>query len=339
MTTPAQVQPVLQSPQPAKPPVAPQVPLKSGRELLREAKPVIDYGENFGIDPEPAPVTPAPAAATPEPAAPVAPAAPNNTRELEDARIRQAIAEQEAARAKSELERLTRQAQTPAPAPEPEIDLVKLMAEDPLKAIEVISERTAKRVKAETLQEIGAQQQLSEIQDAHQSRVSQFQSNVNKVLAENADLANPDSALTKIYLSLDQEMPELLTVPDGPLKAIRIAKDRLALQSQQAPAPATPTPSAPSNGAPAPAPDNGAIREAEKRGQQAEAARQESVRAAQMVSGPSRVPPPTPSAQLTAEQKLAARKMRMSEEEYQKFLERSPKYFAKEPTAQRRRHV
>lgn len=308
---------------------APAAPVKKGKEILKEvrgvhkvAKAETDYTEDFNNDNPKGVIATTPAAIVP----PVVttPTIDPKDQALKEAQTRAQILEIENARAKAERDLLMAQEQArlsaPTPStPEPEIDLVAMLTEDPLQAMTIIAQRAAKEEREKVLQEMEVKQQSTDFQEQVQAKKNTYQANIQKVVSENPELADPNHRLTKIVQEIEAANPWLFTIPDGPLRTMEIARTKYELETLKA------------SGAPA----SGAIVQAEKKGQEAEAARQESVRAASMVSGPERGTPPSASVKLTPEQEFAARKLRMTPEKYIAYLGNSRSFFKKEESPRR----
>lgn len=299
----------------------------SGRELLRRAR-KIDYNEEEETPPAPVaekkeekPAAPANAPASSQAPVPAAPAA-KDPKELELERLRAAerLKALEAERLKAQNEILLQQ-QEASRQPEPEVDLNELFQQDPLAAMAEVARRTAKQVREETLAEIQKNEQAASAVDNFQKAQAAFAANIEKVKTENKELEDPNHRLTQIYLNLEQELPFLLTIPEGPIKAIEIAKQRYELELLN-------TGKHPKLSA--------QVSDAVKQGQEQEARRQEQVNAASLVAGSNRGVPPSPSVKLTPEEELAARRLRLSPEAYSQFKPRSPKYFKKEEAPRRK---
>jgi hypothetical protein len=280
--------------------------------LLKSAIPKIDYSETFDDEPKPA-----------EPAV-VPPKSDPKEKLLEQALIRQRIAEVEAERAKAERDLLYRQQvhqqqlamQQGAPqSQEPSKEqLIAMYQDDPFAVIEMISQRVAQETKAKTIAEMQQQDQQQTVAQEFQQKQQTFQANVQKIVAENPQLMNPEDPLAKHIQAIEKEFPGLLMDPEGPIKGLGLAKQRLELEQLKAQKVAPPV---------------------VEEGKGTEPVR-ETVRVASMVTGPSRGVPPSPSVKLTKEEELAARKMRITPEQFASYKERSPKYFQKEAAPKRR---
>lgn len=299
-------------------PPAATTPEPTGREMLKAAIPAIDYSETF--DDEVKPVVEEPKKE--EPKVEEKKVDPKE-KLLEQALIRQRIAEVEAERAKAERDLLYRQRleqaqmqQMPAPQQnEPTKEqLVAMYQDDPFAVIEMISQRVAEETKKKTIAEMTQQDQQQQYVQDLQSKRQQFQANVQKIVAENPQLMNPEDPLAKHIQTIEKEFPGLLMDPEGPVKGLELAKQRLELEQLKAQKVVTPV---------------------VEEGKGTEPAR-ETVRVASMVTGPSRGVPPSPSVKLTKEEELAARKMRITPEQFASYKERSPKYFQKEQAPKRR---
>lgn len=309
---------------PATPIEPEKKPELSGREMLRSAK--IDYTEddieaNAPAEPQAA-VTPAAPVAV-APAAPVvSPAKDPKDLEIERLRAQERLATLEAEREKTRAAMLEqqREQERQAAASTPKVNPEELFQIDPIAAMRQVAEETAARVRAETIAEMEAQSSANENVDRYNQAVQQFAQNIEKVKTDNKELADPNHRLTQIYLNLEKEFPHFLTIPEGPIKAIEIAKQRYELEQLKAAQTAT----------------QAQVSEAVKQGQAIEAKRQESVGVASMVAGSSRGVPPSPSIKLTPEEERAARRLRITPEVYQQFKPQSPKYFKKEEAPRRK---
>ena len=300
------------------PPASTPAPDKSGRDLLREAKPVIDYSEKFDDGAKPVEEPPK-VEVKPEP-----PKVDPKEKLLEQALVRQRIAEVEAERAKAERDLLYRQqlaaqqAQAQAGAPQSQgptkEQLVAMYQEDPFQVIEMISQRVAQETKARTLAEVQQQGQQQEYVEDLTAKRQQFSANANKIVQENQELMDPEHALTKHLNAVQAEFPSLLMDPEGPIKGLGLAKQRLELEQLRAAKIVPPV-----------------VEEGKGTG-----AVQKPVSMAPMVTGPSRGVPPSPSVKLTPEERMAAQKMRITEEQFAAYRGSSPKYFQKEQAPKRR---
>ena len=298
--------------------VTPSAPQKSGREMIKDAIPKIDYSEKFDEDVKSAVVEPKVEEKKPEP-----PKVDPKEKLLEQALTRQKIAEIEAERAKAERDMLYRQqlaAQQQQQMPQQpqgptKEQLVQMYQEDPFQVIEMISQRVAAETKAKTIAEMQQQDQQQTLVQDYQSKVQRFQANSQKIQAETPELADPEHPLTKHLNAIQAEFPLLLADPDGPVKGLALAKQRLELEQLKA--------------------QTKQVQPAVEEGKATEPAR-ETVRVASMVTGPSRGVPPSPSVKLTPEEKMAAAKMRITEEQFASYKDRSPKYFQKEQAPKRR---
>ena len=127
---------------------------------------------------------------------------------------------------------------------------------------------------------------------------------------------DPEHALTKHLNAIQAEFPMLLQDPDGPIKGLNLAKQRYELEQLKAQKVVPPV-----------------VEEA----QATEPARQ-TVRVASMVTGPSRGVPPSPVVKLTPDEKMAAAKMRLTEEQFHTYKNRtgSSTLFQKEQAPKRR---
>lgn len=315
---PEPVKPVVPVAAPAPKLETPAAPVPSGRDMIRQAKGAVDYSEDFS---EGAPVVPAPAPAAAAPPAP-APTPDPKEAQLKEAQTRQRILEIEAARLQGERDLLLQQQRAAVAAPEPEVDLAAIFQEDPLRAMQIVAERTAKSVREETLKEMQTQQSAADFADTIQAKKNEYASNLKSVFEKHPELNDQNHRLTQIAKEIEGKMPYLLTVPDGPLQTIELAMNQYELEKLKSSAPAAPT-----------TPE--AISDAEKRGKASEAARQESVRVASLVAGPTPGAPPPASVALTKEQEYAARRLRMSNEEYSRYLQNTPKFFKQEEAPRR----
>lgn len=305
----------------------PQEPVKSGREILKDVraqKPTVDYSEDFTVTPGPTAPEP-PKAAEPTPAPAATPKVDPKEQALKEAEARNRILEIEAQRAQAERDLLLRQQEalrTPT-TPEPEVNIAELYETDPLQAVTIAVERAVKAEREKILGEIQVREQQENFEDQVRIRKENYAKNVKKVVDENPDLKDPNSRLSQLVADIEKNNPWLFTIEEGPLRTIEMAQNKLELEKlkSQPAAPATPE----------------AIIEAEKRGQVTEAARQTSVSEASRVAGPSRGTPPPTGIQLTKEQEYAARKLRMTPEQYAAYLKNSPKYFRKEEAPRRAR--
>lgn len=317
----------------------------SGLDLLKSAKENVDYSEKFEVSPEPikpaspvapkaepttpkeyqeqnAPVPAVPAVEVPKPTEP-----PKEDRVLREAQLRAEIAEREAIRAQAERDAMvqyqTMMARNAQPVhqeqPLSDEQLTELMQQNPVKAARYIAETTAKQVREQTMRELNQQDRQQQMISEFENKKKTFESNILQVHKDNPELQDTNHKLFQIYNGLDKEMPWLLTIPEGPLHAIKIAKERYELEQLK-------------TGAQAPQ----AIVEAEKKGKEAEAARRNAVEAASMLAGPSRGQPPASQVNLTDEEKLQARKMRLNPEEYAKYKTNTTSHFQKEAAPRRR---
>lgn len=296
----------------------------SGADLLRASltKPKVDYTETYNDEPE----VPA-AEAKPEVPSTVTPVVDeakkkNDLLEQEIARLRsqQEVLQQEMLRSQNEI--LKQVTAKPEAAKEPELteeQVAELMQTNPIKATRYISEQVARRVREETINELNQQEQVQIAQSEFTKKQQEYAGNIEKVRKENPELADPNHRLTQIVLGLETEMPYLMRIPEGPIKALEIAKSRYELEQVKA---------AKAAEAPASTPTETA--------EQAKPATpvRETPRAAAMVGGASRGVPPTTGITLTEDQKLAARRMRLTPEEYSKHLKNSG--FRKEEVPKRR---
>ena len=303
-------------------PVTQTPPELSGRQLLKTAK--IDYTETEEPAPAPTATPNAPASSqAPAATAPVVPAPvvkdPKDV-ELERLRIQERLNAMEAERVKAQNELLLSQAKQSQEAPAQEVNIDELFQQDPLSAMRYIAEQTAIRVRQETLAQVQQQEQAQAATERFVEAQKAFSANIEKIKTENKELQDPNHRLTQIYIGLEQEFPHFMTIAEGPLKAMEIAKQRYELEKLKATPPVTPT----------------QVSEAVKQGQEIEARRQEQVQAASMVAGSSRGVPPSPAVKLTPEEELAARRLRMTPETYTQFKPKSPKYFKKEEAPRRK---
>lgn len=319
---PEDIKPVVATPV-VTPETTPPTPQPSGREMLRTAK--IDYSEddletNAPASPQTPVVVATPAVATPAVVTP--PVKDPKDIEIERLRAQERLATLEAEREKTRAAMLEQQRQQERQAAEatPPVDVAQLFQEDPIAAMKLVAEQTAIRVRQETLAEMEAQQANQDTVENWNRAVHTFNANIAKVRDENKELSDPNHRLTQIYLGLEKEFPHFLAIPEGPIKAIEIAKQRYELEQLKAAQTATPA----------------QVSEAVKQGQAIEAKRQESVGVASMVAGSSRGVPPSPSVKLTPEEEHAARRLRLTPEAYQQFKPRSPKYFKKEEAPRRK---
>lgn len=297
---------------------------KGGRDLLREAMPKIDYSEKFDEEVKPVEEAKPKEEVRPEEKKPEEKKVDPKEKLLEQALLRQRIAEVEAERAKAERDLLFRQQlqqaqlaqQVSAPqSNEPTKEqLIQMYQDDPFAVIEMISKRVADETKKKTIAEMNQQDQQQQVVQEFQSKQQRFAENAQKIVQENKELLDPEHPLTKQLAAIQAEFPLLLADPDGPIKGLNLAKQRLELESLKSKQVITP---------------------AVEEGKATEPAR-ETVRVASMVTGPSRGVPPSPSVKLTPEEKMAAQKMRLTEEQFSAFKERSPKYFQKEQAPRRR---
>jgi hypothetical protein len=324
--------------------MSPEAPVQSGLDLLKSAKPPVDYSEKFEVSPEPIkPSTPALKAepTTPEeyaaetakqvpitpPPAPVVPAK-GDDRALKEAQLRAEIAEREAIRAQAERDAMVQYQQMMAAQARPvahqeqplnDEQLTELMQQNPVKAARYIAETTAKQVREQTMRELSAQDRQQAMVSEFENKKKTFEANILEVHKQNPELQDANHKLFQIYNGLDKEMPYLLTIPEGPLHAIKIARERYELEQLKA-------------GVQKP----DAIIEAEKKGKEAEAARRNAVESAAMLAGPSRGQPPVSQVSLNDEEKLQARKMRLSPEEYSKYKGNTTSHFKTEAAPRRR---
>ena len=297
----------------------------SGADMLRATltKPKVDYSENFNEDVPPI-VETKKDEVPPTVTAPVVDEAKkkNDLLEQEIARLRlqQETLQQEMLRSQNEI--LKQVTAKPEVVKEPELteeQVAELMQTNPIKATRYISEQVARRVREETINELNQQEQVQIAQVEFQKKQQEYAGNIEKVRKENPELADPNHRLTQIVLGLETEMPYLMRIPEGPIKALEIAKARYELElvkTAKTPAASEEKPTEPAEQAKPATP----VRE--------------TPRAAAMVGGASRGVPPTTGVTLTEEQKLAARRMRLTPEEYAKHLKNSG--FRKEEAPKRR---
>lgn len=300
----------------------------SGADLLRASlsKPKVDYSENFNEDVPPV-VTEEKKPEVPPTVTPVVDEAKkkNDLLEQEIARLRlqQETLQQEMLRSQNEI--LKQVTAKPEVAKEPELteeQVAELMQTNPIKATRYISEQVARRVREETISELNQQEQVQIAQVEFQKKQQEYAGNIEKVRKENPELADPNHRLTQIVLGLETEMPYLMRIPEGPIKALEIAKARYELElvkTAKTPAASEEKPAEPAEQAKPATP----VRE--------------TPRAAAMVGGASRGVPPTTTITLTEDQKLAARRMRLTPEEYAKYTRNSG--FRKEEAPKRRASV
>lgn len=310
----------------------------SGAQDLRAAlkadtKTGIDYSEDFEGQGPPVVKTAVVAAAKPEETkTEVKPTLPS----AEEVK-RQEIFQREQARLQADRDRIFQQQQeliksqqaaleaSKAPKveekPLTEEQIAEMYQVDPVKTMRILAQQVAQQVRAETLAELQSQESVEQqkqvqvqAQQAFKGAQQTFQENITKVNTDNPELKDPEHELTKIYLGLEKEMPYLLRIPEGPIKAMEIARSRYELSQFKA---------------------GKVIKEEEaENAQSTPAVRVQSPRAASMVGGASRGTQPTATTTLTEEQKIAARRMRLTPEEYAKNLKNSA--FRKEEAPRRR---
>jgi len=302
----------------------------SGADQLRAtlSKPKIQYDDEPAVET----VTETPEAGA-EGTTPVAQVPPTEKPAVDEFKQKNQLLEQEIARLRQQqeaiqLEMLRTQntilESTQKKEEKPELteeQIAEWMQTEPLKATRYIAEQTAKRVRQETLAELQQQEQVQVAQTEFAQKQQEYARNLQKIQEEAPELKDPEHRLTKILIGLETEMPFLLRIPEGPLKALEIAKARYELEQVKT-AKAT---------APAEEPKQTTAEQAKP----ATTVR-ETPRAAAMVGGASRGVPPTTSVKLTAEQELAARRMRLTPEEYTAYLKNTPRAFMQEQAPKRR---
>lgn len=300
-------------------------------ELKESVKSAIDYNEEEEVQ-----VPGAEAAGAPAPVetTPPVPSTPEEDKKLDDMMKRHEIMLREMERLKAERDEYLKHQQQllyqqqeviravtkpkeEAPAELTEEQIAEMAQSNPVQAMRVVAEQTAKKIRTETMRELEQQEQVNQTQAAFNENKRKFEENIAKVTNDNPELKDPNHELTKIYLSLESEMPYLLRIPEGPIKALEIAKTRYELAQLKA-KPATPEPAVP----------------AEEGEQDMSKVRPTTPRASQAVSGPSRGLPPTTPVTLSDSEKLAARRLRLAPEEYAKYKRNSQ--FSKEEAPRRK---